>query len=348
MRVDRIDLVRPTSRWTCGTGPGPAVARRGDGPSDEVRPQTRRGPEERVAFGHSDRRAGRSRSRSAAPAAAQARVPGDEHRAGRDPIGGWSELDASPARSPNVSARRRHHRPTASSGSRWRSLATPSSNGSITPVRARASTSDLYVARPRWPLVPPRRSTARRGTDRRCVEHGLEGSREPLVVRYELRRAPNCRGTRHTANLIDEVLDVPVVRDALTLRTSDHGRVGSVTRPARRGRGVAVAGTYRRSGRSGDRARSRSGSRRPSLARCTTRGDHAAREHPPEWRHDRPLWRFWPLAVSFIVATLPLGTHQSITGRSARNEAAVAGHEARLMEARPESATPRRAGHRPS
>ena len=43
----------PTMRATCGTAPGPAGPRRGDGAADEVRPETRRRPEERVAFGHS-------------------------------------------------------------------------------------------------------------------------------------------------------------------------------------------------------------------------------------------------------------------------------------------------------
>ena len=54
-RVDGIDRASDEAvrlrdgTWTVG-------ARRGDGPPDEVRPQTRGGPEQRVAFRHSDRR----------------------------------------------------------------------------------------------------------------------------------------------------------------------------------------------------------------------------------------------------------------------------------------------------
>ena len=40
-------------RATWGTGTGAGGPRGGDGPADEVRPETRRRPEERVAFGHS-------------------------------------------------------------------------------------------------------------------------------------------------------------------------------------------------------------------------------------------------------------------------------------------------------
>ena len=40
-------------RATWGTGARAGGPRGGDGPADEVRPETRRRPEERVAFGHS-------------------------------------------------------------------------------------------------------------------------------------------------------------------------------------------------------------------------------------------------------------------------------------------------------
>ena len=51
-RLDRGDLVADDTGHL-RDGPGPAGPRRDDGPTDEVRPKTRRGPEERVAFGHS-------------------------------------------------------------------------------------------------------------------------------------------------------------------------------------------------------------------------------------------------------------------------------------------------------
>lgn len=90
-RLDRGDLA-PDDALDLREGARAARSRRRDRAAHEVRPESRRSPEEGVAFGHSD--LGRER-RDACRSSSQQQpgIPGDQHRLLKVHLEDGSELD---------------------------------------------------------------------------------------------------------------------------------------------------------------------------------------------------------------------------------------------------------------